>query len=110
MNFLISEAFASNSDVYQGNVYSLVYMLLFFLFVFYFTIIRPQRNKLKEHKTLISSLSLGDEILTTGGVVGKIKKFIETEYIVLELNHNVKILIKNDYVLLILPKGTLNNI
>ncbi|ANF17295.1 preprotein translocase subunit YajC [Buchnera aphidicola (Schlechtendalia chinensis)] len=107
MNLLISDAFAFDNNIHNNSLYSLLAMLLFFALIFYFIIYRPQNNKIKEHKKLLESLVVGDEILTSSGFLGKIKKITTVGYIILELNKNVEVLIKSDYVLSILPKGTL---
>ncbi|XBC38301.1 MAG: preprotein translocase subunit YajC [Buchnera aphidicola (Floraphis choui)] len=107
MNVLISEAFSANSNIQQNSLYSLLYMSLFFLSIFYFLIFRPQKNKVKKHRALINSLSKGDEILTASGFIGKVKRITTIGYILLELNNNVEVLIKDDYILSVLPKGTL---
>ncbi|XBC37779.1 MAG: preprotein translocase subunit YajC [Buchnera aphidicola (Meitanaphis microgallis)] len=110
MNFLISEVFAASSSVQQNSIYSLLFMVLFFLSAFYFVIFRPQKKRANEHKALIRSLSKGDEVLTTSGFVGKVKRITKIGYVLLELNNNIEVLIKNDYISLILPKNTLKNI
>ncbi|XBC44487.1 MAG: preprotein translocase subunit YajC [Buchnera aphidicola (Schlechtendalia peitan)] len=110
MHSLISDAFSINNNIHQNSLYSLLCMLLFFVLVFYFIIVRPQKNKVREHKNIIDSLATGDEILTSSGFVGKIKKITRIGYVLLELNKNVEVLIKKDYVLLVLPKGTVKTI
>ncbi|XBC41890.1 MAG: preprotein translocase subunit YajC [Buchnera aphidicola (Kaburagia rhusicola rhusicola)] len=110
MNLLISEAFASSSAVHQNNPYSFICMLLFFVAIFYFIIFRPQKNKIKAHRALIDSLSKDDEVLTTSGFIGKIKNITKQGYILLVLNDNVEVLIKSDYISLVLPKNTIKKL
>ncbi|MCL4115855.1 UNVERIFIED_CONTAM: hypothetical protein GTU68_042754 [Idotea baltica] len=86
-------------------------MLGMFAVIFYFMIYRPQAKRQKEHKNLMSSMGKGDEVLTAGGLVGKITKASEeNDYIVIELNANNEVTIKKDFVSAVLPKGTLKSL
>ncbi|URJ26542.1 preprotein translocase subunit YajC [Blochmannia endosymbiont of Camponotus modoc] len=112
MNIFTHSAWASVNANSQGNPYSLVIMLTVFAGIFYFMIFRPQQKRNKIHKELLSSISKGDEILTNGGLVGRVVKVTETGYIFVILNdkNNTdgnEILIKRDCVTAILPKGTM---
>ena len=70
-DFFISSAYAQSAAAQGGNTSFLVMMVLFFV-IFYFMLMRPQMKQAKEHKKLIEGLSKGDEIVTTGGLLGKI--------------------------------------
>ncbi|WP_348666395.1 preprotein translocase subunit YajC [Arsenophonus symbiont of Ornithomya chloropus] len=107
MNFFISEAVALVDVGSQENTYSLIIMLVIFGLIFYFMILRPQQKRAKEHKKLIDSISKGDEILTTGGIIGRVIKISATGYIVLALNDTNEVTIKQDFVTAVLPKGTM---
>ncbi|WMY95885.1 MAG: preprotein translocase subunit YajC [Arsenophonus sp.] len=107
MNFFISEAAALVDVRSQENTYSLIIMLVIFGLIFYFMILRPQQKRAKEHKKLIDSISKGDEILTTGGIIGRVTKISETGYIILALNDTNEVTIKRDFVTAVLPKGTM---
>ncbi|WP_158379658.1 preprotein translocase subunit YajC [Candidatus Williamhamiltonella defendens] len=107
---IFSQAFASTSEAPQGNPYSLIIMLLIFGFIFYFIIWRPQQKRTKDHKKLMASISKGDEVLTTGGLVGHVNKVTETGYIVMSLNDITEVIIKRDFVAAVLPKGTMKNL
>ena len=61
-------------------------MLVVFGLIFYFMILRPQQKRTKEHKKLMDSISKGDEVLTNGGLVGRVTKVAETGYIAIALN------------------------
>ncbi|WWP02316.1 MAG: preprotein translocase subunit YajC [Candidatus Dasytiphilus stammeri] len=105
---LISEAIAAtNHQPIHGNPYSLIIMLGIFGIIFYSMIWTPQKKTANEHKKMIESIVKGDEIMTTGGIVGEVTKVIETGYIIIMLNETTKILIKRDFVSAILPKGTM---
>ena len=77
--------------------------------VFYFVVWRPQSKRSKEHKELIGSLAKGDEIVTNGGMIGKVSK-IEEQYLLVEIANNVQIKLQRGAVAAALPKGTIKSI
>jgi len=85
----------------------MVIMLVVFGLIFYFMILRPQQKRSKEHKKLMDSITKGDEVLTNGGLVGRISKVSETGYVVIALNDTTEVVIKRDFVAAVLPKGTM---
>ncbi len=94
-----------------GGGFEMLIMLGMFALIFYFMIYRPQSKRVKEHKNLMASMSKGDEVLTSGGLVGKITKIAEdNDFISIELNVNNEIVIKKDFVTAVLPKGTLKSL
>lgn len=107
MSLFVSDAYAAAGAPAQGSPYSLVIMLVVFGLIFYFMILRPQQKRAKEHKKLMDSISKGDEVLTTGGLIGRVTKVSETGYIAIELNENNEVMIKRDFVAAVLPKGTM---
>ncbi|WP_092021788.1 preprotein translocase subunit YajC [Marinobacter zhejiangensis] len=80
-----------------------------FILIFYLLIWRPQSKRAKEHKALMSGLNKGDEIVTSGGVAGKITK-VSDDFIVVEIADNVEIKVQKVAVATALPKGTLKDI
>ena len=79
--------------------------------IFYFMLYRPQAKRVKEHKSLVSSLSKGDEVLTQGGIVGRITKVTEEkDFMEISLSDSVNIVIQKASVSAVLPKGTMKNI
>ncbi len=111
MSFFISNAHAAAEGAPQGGGFEMLIMLGMFGLIFYFMIFRPQSKRAKEHKNLISSMKKGDEILTSGGLIGKITKISEeNDFIGLELNPNNEIVIKKDFVTAVLPKGTIKSL
>lgn len=112
MNFFnsITQTSTLNTNQTTENPYAFIIMLILFGLIFYFMILRPQQKKNKEHKQLINSLTKGDEILTTSGMIGEITKISKSEYITIALNESNKIIIKKDFVVSILPKGTIKSI
>ena len=77
--------------------------------VLYFLMIRPQMKKAKEHKAMIDALSKGDEVVTSGGIAGKITKVGDT-YVGVEIADNVEIQLQKPAVAMVLPKGTLKSL
>jgi preprotein translocase subunit YajC len=88
-----------------GDVLGLLPILLMFV-VLYFIMIRPQMKRAKEHKAMIEALQKGDEVVTSGGVVGKVAK-IGDNYVSLQVADNVEIMVQRPAVQVVLPKGTL---
>jgi preprotein translocase subunit YajC len=79
--------------------------------IFYFMLYRPQAKRVKDHKNLVTSLGKGDEVLTQGGMVGKIVKVSdEKDFIEIALNDTTNIVIQKSAVSAVLPKGTMKAI
>ncbi|MDV7105314.1 preprotein translocase subunit YajC [Vibrio sp. TH_r3] len=111
MSLFISQAHAAAEGAAPGGGFEMIIMLGMFAAIFYFMIYRPQAKRAKEHKNLMASMGKGDEVLTNGGIVGKISKIAEdNDYLVIALNDNNEVTIKKDYVTAVLPKGTLKSL
>ena len=110
---LLAKAYAADGGAAasaSGGIEQIAIVGIFLLF-FYFFIFRPQSKRAKEQKNLMGSLSKGDEVLTSGGLVGKISKVSdENDFLVLALNDQTQITIKKDYVTAVLPKGTIQSL
>ncbi len=89
----------------QSTLMSMLPLLLMFA-VLYFVMIRPQMKKQKEHRAMIEALAKGDEIVTAGGLLGKVSK-IGDAYIGVELASGVEVQMQRNAVVQVLPKGTL---
>ncbi|TQS54278.1 preprotein translocase subunit YajC [Salmonella enterica subsp. enterica serovar Typhimurium] len=98
MSFFISDAVAATGAPAQGSPMSLILMLVVFGLIFYFMILRPQQKRTKEHKKLMDSIAKGDEVLTNGGLVGRVTKVAEAGYIAIALNDTTEVVIKRDFV------------
>jgi preprotein translocase subunit YajC len=108
---LISPAFAQAAAPAAnpfGDYMSFLPMVAIFV-VFYFLLIRPQQKRAKETRTMLSALQKGDEVVTAGGIVGKISK-ISDAYVTLEIAPNVEINIQRSAVTLLLPKGSVKSL
>ncbi len=107
----ISSAFAQSAPAaaaggdMQSTLMSMLPLLLMFA-VLYFVMIRPQMKKQKEHRSMIDALAKGDEIVTAGGLLGKVSK-IGDAYIGVELASGVEVQMQRQAVVQVLPKGTL---
>ena len=111
MNFFISPAYAQDAGGAQGGGMELIFMLVMFGLIFYFLIYRPQAKRVKQHKELVSSLSKGDEVLTQGGMVGRITKVSEeNDFIVIALTDELEVTVQKAAVTSVLPKGTMKSL
>ena len=89
----------------MGTLQSMLPLVLMFV-VLYFVMIRPQMKKQKEHRAMIDALSKGDEVVTGGGILGKVAKLSESN-VSLEVAPNVEIQIQRSAVVQVLPKGSI---
>ncbi|GFZ84018.1 preprotein translocase subunit YajC [Rickettsiales bacterium] len=79
-------------------------IILIFL-IFYFLVIRPQQKKVQEHKQMISSIKQGDQVMTSGGIIGTVNKLIQDDSVVMvEIANNVIIKVSKDTIMNILNK------
>src|SRR5690554_8192494 len=113
MSFFISSAMAQTAEGAGAppagfDAMSLIF-LVGFVVIFYLMIWRPQAKRAKEHKNLLNSLSTGDEVVTNGGILGKVKK-ITDEFIVLAVSEGQELNFQNGDVVTTLPKGPLKAI
>lgn len=110
MSFLISDAWAEGAaaGATSGSpIGSLFFMLVIFA-VFYFMLIRPQAKRAKEHKKMTGELQKGDEIITNGGLLGKITR-VADDYLSVQIADNVEVRLQRGAVATLLPKGTLKD-
>ncbi|AFP85809.1 preprotein translocase, YajC subunit [secondary endosymbiont of Heteropsylla cubana] len=110
MNFFVSDITKSTALSHQSSPYSLVVMLVVFCLIFYFMVLRPQKKQANLHKKLMNSITRGDEVLTTGGLVGHVIKVTDNDYIFIALNDINEVIIKRDFIVAVLPKGTIKSL
>ena len=109
MDFLISSAYAQAAGAAEQPNPLLSFLPLLILFaVFYFMLIRPQMKRAKDQRNMISALAKGDEVVTNGGVAGRIDD-IGDSFVTLEIATNVKVKLQKNAISLVLPKGTLKS-
>ena len=105
----ISSAFAQTAPAAGGDMQSTLMSMLplaLMFVVLYFVRIRPQMKKQKEHTAMISALAKGDEVITGGGLLGKVSKMGDS-FIGLEVSSGVEIQVQRSAVIQVLPKGTI---
>ena len=106
---MISSAFAqAPSGGGDAGMMNILFIVLMFVII-YFLMIRPQMKRAKEQKAMIEALQKGDEVVTAGGVVGRITKLGE-QYLTLEIAPNTEIVVQRSAVSVPLPKGTLKTL
>lgn len=108
MSFFITEAMAAEAPAAGAGGFDILIIVAFAL-VFYFIVWRPQSKRTKEHRELIASLNKGDEVITNGGIVGKITK-VQDDFLLLEVAEKVELRVQKGAISAVLPKGTLKSI
>jgi preprotein translocase subunit YajC len=112
MSFFITNALADTATTTgtaaaPNNMASLL-MLVGFVVIFYFLLWRPQAKRAKDQRNLINNLARGDEIITSGGLVGKIMQ-LNDDFVTLQVASNVEVKLQRSAVTQVLPKGTLKS-
>jgi preprotein translocase subunit YajC len=98
---------AASSDP-TGGLMQFLPMILMFA-VLWFRMGRPQMKKAKEHKALLAALQKGDEVVTQGGIIGRIVKVGES-YVTVEIAEGIEVVVQKPSIGLVLPKGTLKSL
>lgn len=116
LSFFISDALADTATTAASapqsasqGLMSLLPMIILLVLFMYLMVIRPQSKKAKEHKSLINSLQKGDEVMTIGGILGKIEK-IADDFVVLSIAENTNITIQKGAISNIIPRGTMKTL
>jgi preprotein translocase subunit YajC len=113
MSFLIPAAYADTAApaaaAAPGGDMMSILMLVGFMVIFYLMIWRPQAKRAKEHKNLLGGLQKGDEVVTSGGIIGKVTK-VTDDFVVVEISDNVELKFQKQAIAATLPKGTLKSI
>ena len=109
MNGLIGTAFAQSttSSTSTGGA-SQILILVVFVAIFYFMLIRPQQKRAKEQQSMLSKLASGDEVVTSGGMIGRITDVGES-FVTLEIAEGVRVKVQRTAISQLLPKGTLKS-
>ena len=106
LDFFIASAHAQDAAP-AGGLMSFLPLIIIFV-IFYFLLIRPQMKRAKEHKNLVAALSTGDEVVTNGGMLGKVTKVGES-FVTVELADNVQVKLQKHAVASVMPKGTIKS-
>jgi len=106
--FFISNAYAQAATETVGlgsNLTSFLPLVLMFV-VMYFLMIRPQQKRAKEQRAMMDALAKGDEVVTAGGMLGRVVKVVDA-YVTIEVATNTEITVQKSSITTLLPKGTL---
>lgn len=103
MDFLISPAYAQGAP--QGDAFGFLLPMIVIFVAFYFLLIRPQQKRQKAHTELVKGLATGDEVVTAGGILGKITAVSE-HYATVKIADDVEIKVQKSTVSAVVPKGT----
>ena len=109
MDFLISSAYAQAAPGAAPDPMSFLtgmWPMLLIFGVFYFMLIRPQMKRAKEARAMVAALAKGDEVLTNGGMLGRIEDISET-FVTLEIADKVSVKLQKGAITAVLPKGTI---
>ena len=105
MGFISFALAQSPTPMGGGNPFDLVIMIGIFFLIVYFIIIRPQNKRTKKQKEMIEALAIGDEVVTNGGVLGKIKN-IDESFVVLEVGKHSCLTVQKQAIASLMPNGT----
>lgn len=84
-------------------------MLAAFALIFYFLILRPQSKRAKEHRNLVTALQKGDEVITSGGLLGKVSK-VTDDFLILTIAEGIDVTLQKQAIAGLLPKGTMKSV
>jgi preprotein translocase subunit YajC len=104
---LISDAWAQAAPGAPSQFTPLLMVGVFFV-IFYFLLFRPQQKRAKEHQNLVSKLAAGDEVVTTGGLLGRVAEVGDT-FVTLEVADGVRVKVQKVQITSLMPKGTLKS-
>ncbi|HEB59070.1 MAG TPA: preprotein translocase subunit YajC [Gammaproteobacteria bacterium] len=108
MDFFISTALAEapGGAPQQGDPGSFFLLMIGMFVIFYFLLIRPQQKRAKQHRAMVEALSKGDEVVTSGGFLGRVVD-VSDQYMTVELAEGVQVRMQRSAITTVLPKGSL---
>jgi preprotein translocase subunit YajC len=106
MDFLISPAYAQAAGGSATGGLSQILILVVFVAIFYFMLIRPQQKRMKDLQAMLAKLATGDEVVTGGGILGRITE-LGDPFVTLEIAEGVRIRVQRSQITQLMPKGTL---
>lgn len=109
MSFFIQDAMAQAGPAQQADPIMSFLPLVILFVIFYFLLIRPQQKKQKEHAALVDAVQKGDEVVTSGGILGKVS-VVGDNYLTVNIADNTEVKIQRQAVSTVLPKGTLKTL
>jgi preprotein translocase subunit YajC len=108
MGFLIQDAFAQAPQSTPADPLLSMLPLVAIFAVFYFFLIRPQSKRQKEHKEMVAQLATGDEVVTAGGVLGRVTQVGE-QFLEIEIASGVTVKVQRHTISAVVPKGTIKS-
>jgi len=108
MDFFINSAWAQSAGGGAQGMMGTLLLPVLLLVVFYFLLIRPQNKRAKEQREMLSKVAAGDEIATSGGILGKVLE-VGDQFVTLEIANGVSIKLQKFQIAQVLPKGTVKN-
>ena len=116
MSFLsilgISDAYAAAAapaTAQPGSVWQMLLLPVLLIVVFYFLLIRPQSKRAKEQRSMLDKISVGDEVMTAGGMLGKVMRLRDT-YVIVKIAKEVEVTLQKSSIATVLPKGTVETL
>ena len=106
LDFFITSAHAQDA-VSKGGLMSFLPLIVIFV-IFYFLLIRPQMKRAKEHRKLVEQLSTGSEVVTNGGLLGRITS-VDESFVTVKFADNVQIKVQKHAIASVMPKGTIKS-
>ncbi|MFU8830859.1 MAG: preprotein translocase subunit YajC [Wenzhouxiangella sp.] len=107
MDFLIASAMAQDAAPDAPGMLGTFIPLILIVVIFWFLLIRPQMKRNKEHRQLVSSLGVGDEVVTSGGLLGRVTQ-VGDSFISVKLTDSVEVKVQKHSVAQVVPKGTID--
>ena len=104
MNFFISDAWAQAGAEQGGSLFSLLPLVVIFI-LFYFLLIRPQQKRAKQHKEMVAAIKKGEEIVTNGGLLGKVTD-VDDNFVTVEISSGLNVRVQRQAIAQVMPKGT----
>ena len=108
MGFFIQDAMAQGAAAPAQDPWVSMLPMVIILLVIYFMIMRPQQKRQKEHKAMMAALTVGDEVSTAGGVLGKVTS-IKDDFLRVEIASGVEVVVQRHTIGAVMPKGTIKN-
>jgi preprotein translocase subunit YajC len=108
MSFFIADAHAQAAGSGAPPGIDLIFLVLLFV-VFYFLLIRPQMKRAKEHRTMVAALAKGDEVVTNGGLLGRITK-VGDSFVSMEIADGLEVKVQKQALASLMPKGTMKGL